>query len=400
VVKRHITSTFSWGSGRALAHERRKTVILFSGFQPIMRLLQTLASRVVILVLASSSIAPLTQAQEKQIVGIGLIYPLTGAMSSFGDDMAKSLPLLERKFNAEQSKYKFTLSIEDGKFGQSNAAITAAHKLVDVDGVRFIVVGSSGEVLQIAPFVEAAHVLTVAGFASHPAIKNAGDYIFRTYIDIDNGIGVVVDDLSKKKITRLAVFTEESSFTSAVRDSLSKRLGNKIVFSESYSIGDFDLKTLIAKARSKTPQAYYLNTTAPSGFISLLKQLRDSQTQEPFYTYYVPTIKEVQDGLGSKLDGTLYLDYPDTDASDDFKSFASEFERANGVIAKAPFNFRTNYNAIKVIFDAIINVGPDPTKVRDFLYSYDRPSATGRLRFNKNGDAEDLNLVLKTYISK
>lgn len=341
-------------------------------------------------------------AQERQVVKIGLIYPLSGAMSSFGEDMAKALPLLQKKFNTEQSKYTFSLLIEDGKFGQSNAAITAAHKLVDVEGVKFLVVGSSGEVLQIAPFVETAHVITVAGFASHPDVKKAGDYIFRTYIDADRGIGIVVDDLLSKKISRLAVFTEESSFTSAIKDSLERRLGqDKLVFAESYSVGDADLKTMIAKARSKNPQAYYLNTTAPASFVALYKQLRENGVQEPIYTYYLPSLKEVQESLGAMLDGTSYLDYPEiAGSSADFNAFLSEYEKVNAAPVKAPFNFRTNYNAIKVLFDAIVAQGADVGKVKDYLYAYDQPSATGRLRFDSNGDVRDLNLSLVVFESK
>jgi ABC-type branched-subunit amino acid transport system substrate-binding protein len=101
------------------------------------------------------------------------------------------------------------------------------------------------------------------------------------------------------------------------------------------------------------------------------------------------------------MDGTLYLDFPDiSNTSDDFLKFNSTFEKENGEVANAVFNFKTNYNAIKVIFDAIMEVGPDSTKVKDFIYKYDRPSATGRLRFDSSGDAIDLNLSLKTFKAK
>lgn len=336
---------------------------------------------------------------DRPVVKIGLIYPLSGAMSAFGEDMAKALPILQRRFNAQQSAYTFELSIEDGRFGQSNAAITAAHKLVDVEGVRFLAVGSSGEVLQIAPYVEAQHVLTVAGFASNPAIRSAGEYVFRTYIDIDNGIASVADDLRKKGSSRVAILTEESSFTSAVRDSLQHRLGGEsVVFSENYSLGESDINSLIAKARAKSPQAYYLNTTTPANFIAILKQLRANGVRERVYTYYVPSLKEVQDALGEQLNGTAYLDFPETaGSSEDFNDFVTDFRAKYGTLPKAFFNFRTNYNAVKVLFDAIVAVGPDTGKAKEFLAAYDRPSATGRLRFDGDGDAMDLNLALKVY---
>lgn len=116
-------------------------------------------------------------AEDRQVVPIGLIYPLSGSMSSFGEDVAKALPLLEKRFNSEQSLYRFELKIDDGKFGQGNAAVSAAKKFISEDKVKFLVIGSSGEVLQAAPIAESAHVLVVGGFASHPAIRDAGEYI-------------------------------------------------------------------------------------------------------------------------------------------------------------------------------------------------------------------------------
>jgi ABC-type branched-subunit amino acid transport system substrate-binding protein len=83
--------------------------------------------------------------------------------------------------------------------------------------------------------------------------------------------------------------------------------------------------------------------------------------------------------------------------SPDFKSFLSEFERSTGGAPRAPFNFKTNYNAVRVVYDGIMAVGPDSMKVKDYLYSYDKPSATGRLRFDAQGDVVGLELVLRTF---
>ncbi|RIL12047.1 MAG: hypothetical protein DCC75_01140 [Proteobacteria bacterium] len=335
--------------------------------------------------------------QHPELVKVGLIYPLSGAMSSFGEDIAKALPLLERRFNTEQSKYRFKLILEDGKFGQGSAAVTAAHKLIKVDGVKFMVVGSSGEVLQAAPLAESTGTLLVAGFASHPAIRTAGDYIFRTYIDIDRGVQQVAEDMIDRSYSQVAVITELSSFTSAILDSLRSRLQERIIFSDEYQLEEGDLKAIIAKSRAKKPDVYYLNITTPASFITLLTQLRKNGEGQTVYTYYTPSLREVQEALGPAQKGLRYLDFPDVgDSSEDFKVFLNEFEEAQGSAPNALFNFRTNYNAIKVIYDAVLAVGPNSARARDFLYQYDRNSATGRLQFDSNGDVKSLNLTLKT----
>lgn len=339
-------------------------------------------------------------AQPPENVKIGLIFPLSGPMGSFGQDIARAVPLLEKRFNSQQTKYHFSLALEDGMFGHSNAAITAAKKLVDVDGVRFLVTGSSGETLQVAPFAESRHILTVAGFASHPDMRKAGDFIFRTYIDADDGIQILSDALIHDNIAKVAVITETSSFSMAIKASLENYLKGRVVFADDYAFGETDFSTLLFMARKKHPQVYYLNTASPASFVALFRKLRELGATERVYTYYVPSLPEVQAALGDQLDGTFYLDYPDVkDSSPDFESFLSEFRATNTNDVTALFNFRTNYNAIKVIFDAIMEVGPDSEKAKDFLYSYDRPSATGRLRFDQDGDAIGLKLALKLKLT-
>jgi branched-chain amino acid transport system substrate-binding protein len=353
------------------------------------------------LCIALLALSPSLRAEEKQVVSIGVIFPLTGPMSSFGEDMSKAIPLFEKKFNSASSKYTFRFLLEDGKFGQGNAAITAAKKLVAVDGARFLVLGSSGETLQVAPYAEGAKVLAVAGFASHPDVKKSGDYIFRTYVDTERGIRLVAEDMLKKDIGRVAVISEESSFTLAIQKLLHTFLAEKIVFSESYGFGDADFNAIITKAKSRDPQAYYINASTPANFIALVRQLRANGIQEPFYTFYTPSLPEVRESLGKQLQGTTFLDFPaEQNESQVFKNFLTEFEEHTKKKVQAAFNFRTNYNAIKVVVDGIMAVGPDPEKVKDFLYAYDQPSATGRLRFDSNGDARDLDLVLKVAGAK
>lgn len=336
------------------------------------------------------------RAEDRQTVNIGLIFPLSGPMAAFGADIAHAAPLLEQRFNQEQAKYLFKLILEDGKFGQGNAAITAAKKLVETAGVRFIVAGSSGEILQISSYLEGAHVIGVAGFASHPAVKAAGDFIFRTYIDAGRGIPFVAQDIRRRGFDRVALITEVSSFTTAIADSLRQNLGQDIAVDEEISFGEAGFNSVIAKARAANPQAYYINVATPANFTTLVAQLRSNGVDAPFYTYYTPSLKDVQQSLGRLLERTSYLDFPDTpDTSEDFKEFFTEYSKLKGKEVNAPFNFKTNYNAIKVLVDCIVEAGPDPTLVKNLLYSYDRPSATGRLRFDENGDVRDLNLVLK-----
>ena len=157
---------------------------------------------------------------------------------------------------------------------------------------------------------------------------------------------------------------------------------------------------MITKAKAARPAAYYLNASTPQSFIALLRQLSEMGVHEPLYTYYLPGTPEVQQALGERMKGIVFLDFPgDKDlsaVSEEFQAVLAEFIGEHGAV-RVPFNFRTNYNAVKVLYDGVMAVGDDPTKIKEFLYRYDQPSATGRLRFDEFGDARDVNLILRSY---
>ena len=351
---------------------------------------------VAILLLVIGPAAPL-QGQPHTVL-IGVIIPLTGETAVWGEDLKRALPLLEAELNSRQTAYQFKFLLEDGKCGHENAAITAARKLVTMDKVSFLVTGCSGEVLQIAPFAETNKIFAIAYCAGHHDIANAGDYVFRTYIDLSRGAELVSDDIVKRHNYPLAILTEENAFTIGIKRALQKHLGDKVGFADDYALGDADLRSLILRARATRPRAYYLNAATPQSFVMLFRQLQQAGITSPKYAYFNPGVKSVQEALGKSLEDTVYFDVPDAlDTTEDYQQFLAAFRQVSPDGPVTPFLLATAYNAFRVIYDGVLAVGPDATKVKEFAYRYDAPSATGRLRFDKNGDVLDLNFTLRTY---
>lgn len=330
-------------------------------------------------------------------VPVGMILPLTGESAVWGEDVNRLGGILEEAWNKEQQKYRFRLLREDGRCGAGNAAITAAKKLAELDGVRHIVAGCSGEVLQIAPYAGQRKIVVLGYCAGHPDISCAGEYIFRTYIGFQRGIDLLAQAMRANGHTPVAILTEENSFTLGMKDWLMKALGADVAYDPDYAQGDADLRTLIAGAKSRKPRGYYLNTVTPHSFIVLLKQLRQAGVKEQLYAYYNPGDKDVRETLGALLNGIIYMDVPDTDdLSPDFNAVYVEFVRRHPEGPKTPFLMRTGYDALRAMYDCVMAAGPSAESCKNFLYTYSRSGASGPVKFDSNGDRQDVNFVLRT----
>ena len=70
---------------------------------------------------------------QKEIVKIGVIAPLTGGLAQRGDDITRLLKILEPQLNSQSTKYTYKFILDDGKCGVGNTATTIANKFISFD---------------------------------------------------------------------------------------------------------------------------------------------------------------------------------------------------------------------------------------------------------------------------
>lgn len=103
--------------------------------------------------------------------------------------------------------------MEDGKCGAGNLAITAAKKLIELGGLRFLLAGCSGQILQVAPRVNGQKVLTTGHYSGTTDITDKGGYVFRIYTNFAEAGKQLAQLVIERGHTPVAILTAKSSFT-------------------------------------------------------------------------------------------------------------------------------------------------------------------------------------------
>lgn len=336
----------------------------------------------------------LGQANAEQ-VRVGVIAPLTGGLAVRGADIVNTLKLVEDDLHSRSLKNSYSFTIDDGKCGGANASTTIANKYIHVDKIRFLITACSGETIQAAPIAEREKVLLIAVLSNHKDIKSLGDYIFRTYLDIEPGMELMARTITDDGHKAVAVLTEENTFTMGMKELLLKDLGDKVVYAEDFQPEDGDYRAILLKAMSRKPDALYINNYADKTIIDLLNQAAALNITLQKYSYYQPAVPEVRRATGKNIEGIKFLDQPKiNDSSPQFRDFYSRYMKLHPEGPSAELLVRTTYDAANAIVDAVEEVGSDSTKAKEFLYQYKKLGALGLVEFDANGDLKALRYVI------
>lgn len=333
-----------------------------------------------------------------ETIKIGVIAPLTGVRADAGEFTRNALAVAEEEINADTARrFKAQFLFEDSKY-EPAPAVSALRKLIDVDGVRFVIgPHGSSEVLATAPIAEQARVILIAPASQTSEVSQAGDYVFR----------VIHNSAQEAPISALFVARRMKSDTihflalnTAITDAYLKdfapvfeKAGKKIGLVEKFDSKAGDFKTELVKIKSKNPTDIFLIAT-PKHAGLILKQANELGVKVQFYNIGVegPDIIQI---AGPAAEGLLYPYSYDSARKDEsvtrfYVVYSARFKREPDTIAA------NVYDAAFLISNCVEKVGDDVEKVKQCLYeTKDFNGASGVFSIDENGDAVK-NIFFKT----
>ncbi len=318
----------------------------------------------------------------------GFLEPLTGDASFIGQQNLQAAELAVSEINAAGgvNGRMLRLIAEDGQCDAAEAA-TAGNKLINVDGVKYIVGGGcSGETLAVTPLAERNKVIMLSPVSSSPDITNAGDYIFRDYVN-DNDAGKVVAQTmfqnGHRKVALLHSLNDYSNGIAAVFEAEFTRLGGQVA-TQSFAQGETDLRSVIGKVQAAGADGVALFEYT-QGAITYFKQSAELGSDLPVYGADTLSDPDIAEGAGAAYNGVRYVILKDAASS----AFRAKMAQKTGGAELVPGSTNA-YDAVMILARAVANAGDDTTAVKQWLYAMPPYAGeSGTIKFDSNGDLEN-----------
>lgn len=218
----------------------------------------------VLIVVLVGNFKKITSLQERSVIKIGVIAPLTGPASAFGQPLVKALELAVRDLPSD-TKYSYEIVIEDDATNPAKSA-SAAQKLVQIDKVKAVISATSGTGNAVMPIITAAKIPQICVACADKKI-GVGDYSFISSIQTEDEGRVFIDYAVKTGVKKLGMLSQIHPGINAVADGIkaeAQKQGVQVVYEERFDGANRDFKTIATKAKSAKADIYYIQSLPPA----------------------------------------------------------------------------------------------------------------------------------------
>jgi branched-chain amino acid transport system substrate-binding protein len=370
----------------ALFHENLLIIINVGAFMKQKNTLITIMVLIVVLLIAINFMvfSPNGATIVDEEIRIGVVLPLSGGAASYGEGWKKGVELAIDKLEEEYGTNKIKVIYEDSQLSATKTA-TVTQKLINLDKVDAIIIGSSSETLAAAPIAEANKVLLMAA-GSSAAITDAGDFVFRTYPSDSYQGNDLADLISKKGHKRVAILNVQNDYGEGLvkifKNKFNENKGT-VAVSEKFGVEAPDYKAQLTKIKAESLDAILI-VGHNNHYISILKQMKELNVNLPIFASETFQEQSILDEAGELAEGVVFTTFTEP-STNDLKIFMAKHESKYGAGA---FPFATFfYDNTMLTAKALINNKGDVVKAQQWLYNLKGfRGVTGTTSFDENGD--------------
>lgn len=331
---------------------------------------------------------------------IGLIGPITGPSSSFGQADKDSAQLAIDKYNADNPKCKVTLELFDTK-GDASAAPAAATKAVqDKDVVAILGPEFSGGVESAEPIFDRAGMPTVTSDATAVDLASHGWKVFHRTIGSDGveAPGEAIYAIKDKGLKSIAVINNGQSYGAGIAKAFAQvtpKLGGKVAMQATINASSSDYSSTVLAIKAAKAQAVYCGCLYPEA-ARLAKQLRQGGVTVPFVTdagsvesaFTSLAGESAASGAAGGIAGNL------ADRYGPAKQFLTDYVEKYGKNASQTYAPQ-GYDAAQSILNAIKAGKHNRSGINTYLSTISFDGVSGHIKFLPNGnlDVDTVNIM-------
>jgi branched-chain amino acid transport system substrate-binding protein len=260
-----------------------------------------------VLALALALASPAGAAEELKI---GALLSITGPAAFLGAPEARTLEMLTEQVNARGgiAGHKVKLIVKDTG-ASPEKAVSFARQLIDEEKV-FAILGpsTSGETMAVKGIAEEGKTLLISLAAAEVIVNPVASHVFKTAQKDSHAATLIFQDMKKRGITRIAVFSSNTGFGKAGKEQIAKlapEFGIQIVLDEVYDKAATDLSAEATKLKGANAQAVLNWSIEPAQSI-LVKNIRQLGLTLPIYQSHGFGNLAYAKAAGSAAEGVIF----------------------------------------------------------------------------------------------
>jgi branched-chain amino acid transport system substrate-binding protein len=356
---------------------------------------------------AAATEAPAAETEAPAATGgelkIAILAPLSGQVATFGESTRNGAQLAIDEWNEKGGVLGMTIVpiVEDSQCS-ADPAVNAANKVIDQDGVKYIVgeVCSSASI-PVSQITEAKGIVQISPTSTNDTLTINADgtakkFIFRAcYNDSFQGLVTgkfALDNLQAQ--TAFILYDQGNDYTIGLANSFEQTFtegGGEIVGKETYTAQDTDFSAILAKVSEAAPDVIFLGDYYP--IVNLVTaQAKERGITAPFLG---------GDGWDSSdldraaSEGGYYSNhYSPEDQRAIVQDWLQKYEAKYGSVPDALATL--GYDATNILIASIEAAGvDDPTAVAEAMAGLAWEGVSGSITFNEQHNPVKAAVVLQ-----
>ena len=319
-------------------------------------------------------------AMAADTIKIGSVLSVTGPAAFLGDPELKTLQMYVEEINKKGGVIGRQLELvhyDDGSdAGKANGF---GKRLIDDDKVDIIVGGTTtGSTMSMAPLVEKAGIPFISLAGAVVIVEPVKKWVFKTPHTDRMAAEKVFEDMKKRGLTKVALFSETSGFGQSGKketEGVAARYGITLVANETYGPKDTDMSPQLTKIRNVPGvQAVFIFGLGQGPAIATKGYKQLGMTLPLYHAHGVASDEFIKlsgpAAEGVRLPAAALLVANKLAANDPQKPVAEAYAKAYSAKWKSDVSTFGGhaYDGLMLAVDAINRAGStDKTKVRDAI---------------------------------
>ena len=324
-------------------------------------------------------------------IPVGVSVSLTGAGSSWGNDVRDAIEYAARRFGAG----KYRLIFEDDKCSAKEGALIA-QKFASQDRVKYVLgYNCSSSLLAAVPIFATKNVVVISSGATARS-DGVGRHVVRTW-PRDDLAAALLGEWAVQRYKTIAVLSEEADysrqFENAFMTAVQARGGS--VSADSFLPGTNDFRSLLLRLVKGRAEAILINPVSESAFLAVLKQLRGIDARAPVLGAFFPGSSSFQKIAGVLSDGLVFVDAPNSEeiVTNVGAQILSDYHRQFGPARSWEFMVGSAIEA----FRTLDRLAGQPKGAGEYLLNGEFQGVYGKYSFGPDGYVRGIRHSLYRY---